>query len=118
MVAQARLNSISAVEAEEPAHKHKHHHHLLPQISFHHSASKGAGGGGPIDAVSGGEKTRGSGRSKTRARDEQARLKHRQQTRAAAHAACGGGGAILNGTGRLSGRGVRSKQYAPGMQRV
>lgn len=106
MVAQARLNSISAVEAEEPTHKHKH---LLPQMSIrghHHHQNAGS-------AVSGGEKTRGSGRSKTRARDEQARLKHRQQTRASAHAACGGGGAFLNGVGR---GGARSA--TPGLVRV
>jgi hypothetical protein len=131
MVAQARLNSIQAAKAEEHE-ANKHRRHLVSGLSLHqvtkrssspvgeeksqHSPSKNVGwtdglmdhiGHAITDAISGGEKPRGAmQRSKTRTKDEKARLRQRQQARAAAHAACGGAtaGAISNGPPSLAQR--------------
>ena len=90
-----------------------------------HSPSKNVGwadglmdhiGHAITDAISGGEKPRGAmQRSKTRTKDEKARLRQRQQARAAAHAACGGAtaGAISNGPPNLA-----QRQSSSGLQFV
>lgn len=130
MVAQERLSSIRAAQAEEEQEAHRHRaRSLVPDPLLHALAERSGRGLSPtspttsrpgkavgwadsvidplshtiVDVVSEGERTRGASRSRARATEGQERLRQRQQARAAARLA-------RSGTGAMGGRASSTAQ--------